>query len=322
MISVIIPVFNCEKYIAKSVSSVFEQDYRDIELIVVDDGSTDSTPQRLSELQEKYSERRFYIISTANNGVSAARNVGLSQAKGEYVTFLDADDWLDKGAISFIYNLVQKYPNKLVSTNLAFVNENEASQEKDILSQTDAIFPVILEKKEALYLIKDEKFHLQTACSKLFRVNLLRSREILFDEDIAFGEDGLFVFRYLLEVEGVVFFDACVYNVLARAESATRVSFNPKWLDMSSIDRMMGLTEDAELISTLKNLRISRLYSDIRRYYKDDVSDKFFPEVKMCLKVNMRNMLFSSRPFKSKILWVGMLFLPRRIISNIVRKND
>ena len=107
VISVIIPVYNAEKYISYCVDSVLKQSYKELELILVDDGSTDSSP----ELCDNYAERdnRVHVVHKRNGGVSQARNVGIEHATGEYIMFVDNDDILSHNALKTYASMVTKY---------------------------------------------------------------------------------------------------------------------------------------------------------------------------------------------------------------------
>ena len=98
-VSVIIPVYNVEKYISKTVESVINQDYSNVEIILVDDGSPDNSNKIIDEMARR--DHRIVCIHKENGGVSSARNAGLKIAKGEYVTFIDGDDWVEPNYISY-----------------------------------------------------------------------------------------------------------------------------------------------------------------------------------------------------------------------------
>ena len=110
MISVIIPLYNKEHYIKSTILSVLEQTYNDFEIIIIDDGSTDNSVNIVSE----FTDARITMVNQKNAGVSAARNHGLKIAKGDYITFLDADDRWRQGFLKAMYELVQKYPQESV----------------------------------------------------------------------------------------------------------------------------------------------------------------------------------------------------------------
>ena len=101
MISVIIPIYNVEKYLTKCIESVINQTYKNLEIILVNDGSTDNS----KEIIDKYSsiDSRIKVINKKNGGLSDARNVGIELAKGEYITFLDSDDWIELNMYEKLY---------------------------------------------------------------------------------------------------------------------------------------------------------------------------------------------------------------------------
>ena len=106
-ISIIIPVYNCEKYIDKCLQSLREQTFKDFEVICVNDGSTDSSEKKVEAFVSK--DFRFRLINQENGGASRARNVGVEHAKGQFIMFLDADDWYEKNACEMAYNAMISY---------------------------------------------------------------------------------------------------------------------------------------------------------------------------------------------------------------------
>ena len=112
MISIIIPIYNAELYLHRSIDSILSQTYTDIEVLLVDDGSTDRSGEICDEYANK--DSRVRVFHKINEGVSSARNVGLDNAKGQWITFVDADDWIDK-------NMYQKLYNTAVSTQADIV---------------------------------------------------------------------------------------------------------------------------------------------------------------------------------------------------------
>ena len=102
-ISVIIPVYNVEKYLRECLDSIVNQTFKDIEIICVDDGSTDKSLEILREYEQK--DKRIIVISQPNKGVSTARNIGMQQATGKYMMFVDSDDYITQNACELIYNV-------------------------------------------------------------------------------------------------------------------------------------------------------------------------------------------------------------------------
>jgi len=130
MTSIIIPAYNADKYISETINSVLSQSYADWELIIVDDGSTDKTAEIVKQFCKKDNRIKYYYQK--NSGVSVARNFGLNKAKGEYISFLDADDiWLNDFLIETTSFLEENQKIGVVNTNVRFINKN--SEKLDIL---------------------------------------------------------------------------------------------------------------------------------------------------------------------------------------------
>ena len=106
-VSVIVPIYNVEKYIGKCVDSIRNQDYPNIEIILVDDGSPDKSPQIIDEMASN--DDRIKVIHEKNGGVSSARNRGIAAATGEYIMFVDGDDWVDDDYVSYFVDLIEKH---------------------------------------------------------------------------------------------------------------------------------------------------------------------------------------------------------------------
>ena len=103
--SIIVPIFNCQKYLTKCINSLRNQTYKNLEIICIDDGSTDNSKQIIEEFSKQ--DKRIKLITQQNQGVSVARNNGIKIATGEYIMFVDADDWLDFNTCEILYHILQ-----------------------------------------------------------------------------------------------------------------------------------------------------------------------------------------------------------------------
>ncbi|MDR9365941.1 MAG: glycosyltransferase family 2 protein [Balneolaceae bacterium] len=126
LISVIIPAYNVEDYIEEAVNSVLNQSFKRIELIAVNDGSTDRTGEILESFREN--DQRVHVIHQKNKGVSAARNIGLKQAKGTYIHFLDGDDKLSKKTYSYVYSQYKKHNCDIIGFSMEAFQENKPNE--------------------------------------------------------------------------------------------------------------------------------------------------------------------------------------------------
>lgn len=211
-VSVIVPIYNVEKYIGKCVDSIRNQDYHNIEIILVDDGSPDGSPQIIDELALK--DGRIKVIHKKNGGVSSARNQGIVAATGEYVMFVDGDDWVDHDYVSYFVNLIEKYGCSIgMSKNNYMLEKTKSVNKSYIVSAEKAI--------EWIYL-----GHLFVAVwNKIYKTSLLRKNGVLFNEEIWYGEGMLFNIECLQCVDEVAIGEKAVYHQTYNPDSAMR-SFN------------------------------------------------------------------------------------------------
>ena len=214
LVTIVIPAYNVAKYISKGIVSCLEQTYRNLEVVIVDDGSTDN----LTEIVESYmkQDERIVFFKKANGGVSSARNKALSLAKGDYVLFLDGDDWLEEETVSYLVSLKNQYPQHLIASTLFSASMSSSGTYTKISYAHDgSTSESVVEKQDAIINF-GRKYRLQSACYKLYDMSIIRGHDIRFDEKISHGEDGLFVFDYLKKCSGLVYKDIPLWNILSR----------------------------------------------------------------------------------------------------------
>ena len=207
-VSVIIPVYNVETYISKCISSVIEQNYKNIEIILIDDGSQDSSGKILDEYEKK--DDRITVIHQKNKGVSAARNRGLELASGDYVVFVDGDDWVDSDYVSYFVELLQNHECEIgMNVNNYTAISNRSNDNTYIISSEKAM--------EWLYL--DKIF--VAVWNKIYDMQFLKRNKIWF------GEGMLFNIDCLQFADNVAIGEKCVYHQISNPGSAMR-NFNLK----------------------------------------------------------------------------------------------
>ncbi len=212
MISVIIPVYNSARYLQACIESVFSQTYRELEILAIDDGSTDESPQILEQLAER--DSRLQVIHQENAGVSAARNRGLEAASGEYITFIDSDDTLEPDLYETLLGLIYKYGVDIAHCSYNRVegpHVKPIGNSRQLYSQTRA---------EALECFLAGKLYIASCCNKLYASYLFD--DIRFREDIKMSEDLLVNIAAFEKVEHSVFWDICKYNYVTNETSACR----------------------------------------------------------------------------------------------------
>lgn len=218
-VSIIMPVYNCERFLAQTLDSIVNQSFHDYELIVVNDGSTDNSKKIL----EKYSSilPNMYIINQANMGVSVARNKGLAVAQGEYVCFVDADDWMHPDFLRIMMDVLQ--------TSEADIAFCEYEPFYDVVQLDRGIVDVqsiraieLWEKYREYTFDYIMQLGLGTALwNKVFRTDVLKKYQIHFDINLAFGEDMFFNWKVFLVSHNVYYVKKCLYGYRQNIEGAT-----------------------------------------------------------------------------------------------------
>ncbi len=213
-VSVIIPVYNVEKYIRKCLDSVINQTLQDIEIICVDDGSTDDCPTILDEYAAR--DARIKIIRKENGGLSSARNVGIKYVTSEYVGFVDSDDWIESETYETAYNLMCQY-----NVDVVCWGANIVAEDNDYTSKTvnNAKYYHKI-KLEGLYDWNYTLYHdtTVTVWNKLYKTSIIKDKKIEFPLGLL-HEDNEFIAKYLLYTKKVYYSNKYFYNYLQRNNS-------------------------------------------------------------------------------------------------------
>lgn len=278
-ISIIIPVFNTAKYLNECLDSVINQSLTDIEVICVNDGSTDSSMEVLQYYQSK--DSRIKILSQENKGLSSSRNFALQHATGEYILFIDSDDYIERDCLYDVYNVAKT--NSLDMLMFKLINFDDDTYEKSKSGYFDMKF-LKNAVGESIFSWSDVKNRLFDICvtapGKLFKRNLIS--DIKFPEGLIF-EDNLFFIKSFLKAKRVIFIDEYYYFRRLRHDSIIN-SYYSKFSDCIIIYDLIGdyLRKNNvydELSEQLFNRRcrdIYARYSDVDDEFKED----FFYKIK------------------------------------------
>lgn len=200
MITFIVPVYNAEPTLARCLDSILKQDYADIEIIAINDGSSDRSLQILMEYRK--TDSRIQVINQKNSGVSVARNQGILHASGEFIMFVDSDDYIEPNTCSSLLEYM-KQETDLVIFGLNIYKEGR-------LLRTPHLETAVIHINNDI----NDYWNLRTInlgpCNKIYRKALIKS---LFDETLSLGEDTLFVLEYLKNIHTIQVVDKCFYNV-------------------------------------------------------------------------------------------------------------
>lgn len=208
LVSIIIPVYNVEMYLAECIESVLKQTYQNLEILLIDDGSTDSSGKICDEYAQK--DTRIKVIHKENGGVSLARNVGLDLAQGEYITFIDSDDFVEKTYVEKMYNALIKNDSDLVFCRYAnYINGKiekvkENFPEKLIVDNKDKKFIDFISS----FFNKKNKV-MGSAWRILYKKELIANSS--FNINIKISEDLLFVLQTILTARRINFINDLLY---------------------------------------------------------------------------------------------------------------
>lgn len=218
-ISVIIPVYNSEKYIEKCLDSILNQTIENIEIIVVNDKSTDNSKAIIMKYCDEY-KNIIFIDKETNEGVSAARNDALKVATGKYISFIDADDWIESDMLEKLYIEAETNNLDIAICNHFVENEDGNNQEiRKINLSSDTIFNGMEMTKEVM----TAKNNLQGfVWNKIFKLELIKSNKIEFNSELNYLEDLIFNIKILLNSEGVKIINKPLYHYIQRQGSITK----------------------------------------------------------------------------------------------------
>lgn len=211
-VSIIVPIYNADKYLVRCLESIVKQFSEDIkmEAVLINDGSNDNSESICQKYSQKYQNIRAYTIP--NSGVSHARNVGLNYARGKYIIFVDADDYLLDESLRNMYLIAEEKNAFLVVGAIKKINFNGDIQSVKLSLQKDIIQNEDKEKLLFHFLENPRKYNLlRFVWGKLFVRQAIVDNGIKFDEDLAYCEDALFMMEYLNRVKCLVYCEQSVY---------------------------------------------------------------------------------------------------------------
>ncbi|MFZ7119656.1 MAG: glycosyltransferase [Eubacteriaceae bacterium] len=246
-ISVIVPIYNVEKYISKCIISLLNQTLKNIEILLINDGSTDSSKKIIMEFQEKY-PNKIKVINKNNEGVSVARNLGIIKSSAQYIAFVDADDWLHQEMLELMYKKAIENKSDLVLCNARVIDEKEGSLRSIWKSgNLNRSVENIYDNKELINTI------LPAPWGKLFKKSLFIDNDIFFPLYLRNQDLGT-IPRILIHCKSISKVDEALYNYLYRDCSAMR-------------------TYDNKILDVVKNLYIVDDYYQNRGIHKEFVKE-------------------------------------------------
>lgn len=309
IISIIVPVYNTAPYLEKCFNSIAKQTYTNIEVLVVDDGSTDGSSKICDEYAKK--DARFKIIHNKNSGVSVARNTALERAQGAYIGFVDSDDFVKEDMYESLYNnLIESKAELSICGQTKVYNDRSESENFYVKQKT------VFTKEQALEEVLLQRAFLGGPCNKLFDASLCKG--IFFDEDIGYGEDLLFVVKNLVKCNRVVCDSSPYYMYVIRNNSACTEKFTEKTFSAHTarerIIQVIAKMESEELLESAytgavivdiallgklcKEKEMKNMYVDIlRKSINEKLNIKRFKRLTFFQKIEVLSVKTSMKKF-------------------------
>lgn len=231
VISVIVPVYNVEKYLERCVNSILEQTYQQLQIILVDDGSTDQSGKMCDAYAKK--EERIIVIHKINGGLSDARNAGMEVATGEYVCFFDSDDWIEKDTLKTAYDALKTSGMDIAVWGFVkdFVDQNENIENTSYVAIGNHICKK--EKRCNSILLQDEALTMiGYAWNKLYKMSIISENSIKFEKGTSLVEDILFNEKVLSVAKGFCFIDGAYTHYMQRNRETLGAKFYPNFFEL------------------------------------------------------------------------------------------
>lgn len=278
LISIIVPVYNVEQYLEKCVDSIINQKYKNLEIILVDDGATDSSGKLCDELAKI--DNRIKVYHKENGGLSDARNYGVERATGDYIGFVDSDDYIDSEMYEELYEAIKKENVDVVECNLKIIYPDRVE-----LFTEQKYYNVYTKQEYLEEYLKIEKIF-GSACVRLIKSDVVKKLKFPVGK---LYEDTYYAYDLIEKVDSYVIMNNPYYNYLMRENSITNTKFNPRIFDLIEIvekfrkttyENYPGLKEAVDcrkmyayfsvLNSILleENYRDNEYYSEILSYFK------------------------------------------------------
>ncbi|QJE31637.1 glycosyltransferase [Heyndrickxia coagulans] len=243
-VSIILPVFNVSNYIRKCLISIIEQKgFKDYEVIIVNDGTEDDSIDKIIDLIDFYNNIK--LINKSNGGVGQARNIGISRSIGQYILFVDSDDWLEKDMIYTMYKRAVNTNSEIVICGANKAYEDNSIEKMELGNLPRDSFP----KDEVIKTFLNRNFLIGNFLwNKLIKRDLLVSNNIFFPEKQDFGEDALIVLKTLFYANKIAIVQQQLYNYLQRNGSITKGDLKKEAIFIKNLHRMKKFLLEKQLL--------------------------------------------------------------------------
>ena len=310
-ISIIVPIYNTELYLKECINSILNQTYKNIEIILVDDGSTDNSLEICNKYSKENNNVKTYHLT--NGGVSKARNFGIYKAVGEWITFVDSDDIISKDYCKSLIDCIDSNTDVVIGRTISFLNNDINNLVDDMYNGGECDEFISIEEKNILLesiLVDNYRYikypHISTCSAKLIKKDIIRNNQIKYDEKINLYEDAIFNMQVIYYSEKIRVINKKIYYYRTRNSSSSNIfktnvikQYEKVYNEINKFEKEknINLTEYLDYFK-IKNLNIILTNYYRNNNYSRNVTKKFIDKYKDSLKNTNYNIL----PKKRKIL--------------------
>lgn len=311
LISVIVPVYNVERYLSQCIDSLITQTYINLEIILVDDGSTDASGRICDQYKKR--DSRIHVLHKANGGVSDARNYGLSIATGEYVGFVDSDDIIECDMYEILLKLCIKNHVKLSCTRYDVIegkfSKSKKHKEKEMVLSSDEFLKYLI--------LGDRNIKIATAVwSRLYHRDIVKNVE--FPKGKSFGEEIVFNTKVIINAEKCIYTDKCLYHYRARNESISHSKEGNIFSKNTAFNLVDLYTEQIDFLAlcrkkTLKKIACVKAYQHCLKIYSLSEDEEFCKLLWITLnkwKLSFYEIIFLPINFRERLFVLLKMMFP------------
>lgn len=315
LISVIVPIYKVENYLEKCVNSIINQTYKNLEIILVDDGSPDNCPKICDTLAKK--DKRIKVIHKKNGGLSDARNVGIESATGRYIGFVDSDDYIEPTMYSELISNLKETDSDL-SICGRYINYENGKQVQNVTRS----IKIEMERNDALIKLNSFSYFDMSACDKLYKAKMIKKIRFPFGKKC---EDYYFMYQVFFKCKKIVYFSNPLYHYYQREGSITRnIQMDTAFIDASESQLEFFKKNIPELIYVGKTAYAFANIATYNKYIKYGVNcpTEEIKKFKINVYKNLKYVIKNSNISKTKKLQAVLFLINIKIYSAIIRKKQ
>lgn len=288
LISIIMPVYNAEKYLNRSIESIMNQTYNNIEIILVNDGSTDNSLEICTNYQEK--DNRIKLINQENKGVSFARNKGIDESTGDYIMFIDSDDYIEKNMIEdMVEKIIEDDIDLIISgIKMSYIKNGQVIQEEKYQLK-DKMYTI--EEMLNDILIDIDLICICGPCCKLYKTEIIKNNRIKFTNEFTMGEDTWYNLDYIDACTGkVVTMSNIYYNYMRENPDSLFTKYHDDYIKVTEkvYNKFLNLLERKSNSETIdryeKNYIFNLVYANSINFKYDTTHKKKIEDLEYSLK--------------------------------------